>query len=91
MKKRRLLAPFLMLLAGAIASVWMVIQRYELGSMLGILIPILVIFYISGFLVAKLLDRFDRQNEKNDIQEEGEVIEKDAEAAEDAPADSAGR
>lgn len=76
MNKRKLLAPFLMLFAGAVASIAMFRLRYELGTMLGILLLILVVFYVIGFLITKMLDKFERQNEEA-ITEEGEVIEKE--------------
>lgn len=79
MKKRKLLAPFLMLIAGAAVSIVMFIYKYELREMLGILILVLIVFFIFGVLIAKMLDRFDRQNEKVASESEGEVIEKDAE------------
>jgi hypothetical protein len=46
--KSRLITPFLMLLAGAIASIIMYIRGYELTRMLWGLLIVLVIFYILG-------------------------------------------
>lgn len=77
MKKRKLLAPFLMLSAGAVAGIAMFNYKYELREMLGILILVLTVFYILGILIAKMLDRFERQNEKIASEKEGEVIEKE--------------
>ncbi len=83
MKKRKLLAPFLMLTAGAAVSIAMFIYEYELREMMGILILVLVTFFIIGAMIARMLDRFDRQNEKAASESEGEVIEKDQEPGED--------
>lgn len=77
MKKRKMLAPFLMLLSGAAASIAMFIMRYDFLEMLVILLLILIGFYIIGTVITWLLNRFDRQNEKAAAAEEGEVIEKD--------------
>jgi hypothetical protein len=46
--KSRLITPFLMLLAGAIASIIMYVRGYELTRMLWGLLIVLVIFYILG-------------------------------------------
>ena len=80
-KKRRLLAPFLMLLAGAIASITMYVMQYELRKMLGLLLLILVLFYIVGFAITVVIERFEAANEAERLAreaEEGEVIEKEA-------------
>jgi hypothetical protein len=46
--KSKLITPFLMLLAGAIASIIMYVRGYELTRMLWGLLIVLVIFYILG-------------------------------------------
>ncbi len=79
MKKRKLLAPFLMLFSGAVASIVMFRLGFDLEEMLGRLLLILVVFYIIGVLITKMLDKFERQNEEAVIREEGEVIEKETE------------
>ncbi len=85
MKKRKLLAPFLMLFSGTAAGIVMFRLNYDLKETLEWLLLILISFYIIGVLIAKMLDKFERQNEEAVIQEEGEVIEKEAE--EDAESD----
>lgn len=46
--KTRLITPFLMLTAGAIASIIMYIRKFDLNTMLWGLLIVLVIFYILG-------------------------------------------
>lgn len=75
-KKRRLIPPFVMLLAGAITSITMRVLHYEMKTMLIILLCVLVGFYIAGCVIKEMLDRFERQIEEAGM-EEGEVIEKE--------------
>lgn len=82
-KKRRLIPPFVMLLAGAITSITMRILHYDLKTMLIILLCVLVGFYFAGCVLQTMLDRFERQIEEAHM-EEGEVIEKDP-SEQDAP------
>ena len=46
--KVRLITPFLMLLAGALASIIMYIKEYDFNSMLWTLLVVLLIFYVIG-------------------------------------------
>ncbi len=75
-KKRRLIPPFVMLLAGAITSITMRALHYEMKTMLIVLLCVLVGFYIAGCVLKTMLDRFERQIEEAAM-EKGEVIEKD--------------
>lgn len=75
-KKRRLIPPFVMLLAGAITSITMRVLHYEMKTMLIVLLCVLVGFYIAGCVLKTMLDRFERQIEEAAM-EKGEVIEKD--------------
>lgn len=75
-RKRKLIPPFVMLLAGAITSITMRILRYDTKSMLIILLCVLIGFYFAGCVLKTMLDRFERQIEEAHM-EEGEVIEKD--------------
>ena len=75
-KKRRLIPPFVMLLAGAITSITMRILHYEMKTMLIVLLCVLVGFYIAGSVIKYMLDRFEKQIEEA-YMEEGEVIEKE--------------
>lgn len=76
--KRKLIPPFIMLFAGAIVSIVMYMNDYEIKTMLWILVAVLVGFYIIGVLIKKTLDSFYIELEKsNSVADEGEVIEKE--------------
>lgn len=80
MNKRKLLPVLIMLLAGAMASILLAIGNYEIKTMLGILLAVLIIFYILGCILKWSLDHIDKQNEKAESPlDEGEVIEKQPE------------
>ena len=53
MKKGKLFAPFLMLLAGAVASILMFYFHYSTKQTLYVLLAVLVIFYLAGCLDRK--------------------------------------
>lgn len=46
--KVRLITPFLMLFAGALASIIMFIKKYDLYTMLWVLLIVLIVFYVIG-------------------------------------------
>lgn len=75
-RKRRLIPPFVMLLAGAITSITMRVLHYDMKTMLIILLCVLIGFYIAGCVIKWMLDKFERQIEEAGM-EEGEVIEKE--------------
>lgn len=75
-RKRRLIPPFVMLLAGAIVSITMRILHYDLMTMLVVLLCVLLGFYFVGRILQIMLDRFELQIEEAHM-EEGEVIEKE--------------
>ncbi len=75
-RKRRLIPPFVMLLAGAIVSITMRILHYETQTMLIILLCVLLGFYFVGRILQIMLDRFELQIQEAHM-EEGEVIEKE--------------
>lgn len=75
-KKRRLIPPFVMLLAGAAVSITLRVEHYDTKSMLTILLCALIVFYIAGCILKGMLDRFERQLDEAGM-EEGEVIEKE--------------
>ncbi len=75
-RKRRLIPPFVMLLAGAVVSIYMRILRYDLQTMLIVLLCVLLGFYFVGRILQIMLDRFEQQIEEAHM-EEGEVIEKE--------------
>ena len=49
--KVKLIKPFLMLLAGSLASIIMYIRKYDFYTMLWVLLVVLVVFYIIGDVV----------------------------------------
>lgn len=77
MKKEKLFAPFLMLLAGAVTSILMYRFRYSMKQTLTILVIVLIIFYIAGIFIQKKVVSFVEQIRERE-EKEGEVIEKDA-------------
>ncbi|MCM1086807.1 MAG: hypothetical protein NC419_01535 [Muribaculaceae bacterium] len=77
-RKRRLIPPFMMLLAGAIISIAMYIMHYPVKGRLVVLLCVLIISYLVGEIFKWMLDRFEAQIEEARM-EEGEVIEKELE------------
>lgn len=75
-RKRRLIPPFVMLLAGAVVSITMRIRHYDLQTMLIVLLAVLLGFYFVGRILQIMLDRFEQQIQEAHM-EEGEVIEKE--------------
>ena len=75
-RKRKLIPPFVTLLAGAIVSITMRILNYETLQMLIILLCVLLGFYFVGRILQIMLDRFELQIQEAHM-EEGEVIEKE--------------
>lgn len=69
----------LMLVAGAVTCIRNLIQNVTILGQLTTLFIVLVIFYFLGCVLKWTLDYFDRQNEKKEQPEEGEVVEKDSE------------
>ena len=78
-RKRRLIPPFVMLLAGAVVSITMRIFHYDLQTMLIVLLCVLLGFYFVGRILQIMLDRFELQIQEAHM-EEGEVIEKEPES-----------
>lgn len=74
-KKRKLIPPFVMLLAGAIVSITMYALHYKSKDMLLILLCVLFVFYIVGELLKWMFDRFEAQVEERQ-REAGEVYAK---------------
>lgn len=73
-KKRKLIPSFVMLLAGAIASITMFVSHYKSKDMLVILLCVLLVFYVAGEVLKYMLDRFEADAEAR-RREEGEVFE----------------
>lgn len=86
--KVRLITPFLMLFAGALASIIMFIKEYDLYTMLWVLLIVLIVFYVIGdvvrYLYASIQPRVLPQAEIEDMLSmvNSGVLEKDAEEAE---------
>lgn len=86
MKKDKLFAPFLMLFAGAIASIVMFQNHYDTKQMLTILLVVLIVFYLAGYIIQNRVRAFVKEiKEKEEQQEQdrGEVIEKEIPAEEE--------
>lgn len=77
MKKSKLFAPFLMLLAGAVVSIMMYHFEYSIKQTLSILLIVLLVFYLAGVFIQRKITSFVEQI-KEEEEKEGEVIEKDA-------------
>ncbi len=76
MKKSKLFAPFLMLFAGAVASITMFYFHYPAAQMLPRLLAVLLVFYFAGCFIQKKVLAFVGQ-----IRENEEALEKEAAAA----------
>ncbi len=63
--------------AGAITSIITFLIRYEVKAMLGILLAVLLLFYVAGLIVKAILDKF--QNEIALKEEEEERLRKEEE------------
>ena len=77
-----MLPAFLMLSAGAVTSIITYILQYEGKTALTILLGVLLLFYVLGKLFQKMIYNFEQQiaeEEKKKVEEEGTVVEKDAE------------
>jgi hypothetical protein len=85
--KRKMIPVILMLTAGAVTSIISYVRDYELTKMLWLLLATLIIFYILGLIVKKILDVFDEQIKRQE-ELEGAVIEKEL-AQEDEQTDEA--
>lgn len=88
--KVRLITPFLMLFAGALASIIMLIKEYDFYTMLWVLLIVLIVFYIIGdvarYLYMSVQPRVLPQGEIEEMiaMMNGDVVEKDTEETEEA-------
>lgn len=78
---RKNLPLLLMLPAGAFTAIMTTIFEYPMKDKLALLLVVLLVFCFLGNLMKGMLDYFDKQNAK-EAEEEGEVIEKEAESTE---------
>lgn len=76
----------LMLTSGAVTCIITYVRQYSVTAKLVSLFAVLVIFWLLGSILEGTLNYFDAQNEKKRM-EEGEVIEKEAEAPDGDAAD----
>ena len=79
MNKRKLLPVFIMLLAGAIASIMAAVMQYELEVFLLIVLITLAVFYLMGLALLKIYEVIEIQKVEETL-DEGAVIEKDVSA-----------
>lgn len=74
--ERKMIPLALMLVAGAICSIVCFVQGYDAFTMLLVLFIVLLVFYILGSIIKRVMEAFERENEEKS-KEEGEVIEKE--------------
>ena len=83
-KRLKMLPAFVMLLAAALTSIITYCVRYETKTALLILLGVMILFYILGTVLQRVIASFEKANqpkpeEKSDEQKpEGTVLEKDA-------------
>ena len=80
MKNDKLFAPFLTLLALAIALLCTIRWHYSLLETLCVLLIVLIVFYAIGSLIQRRVNKFIADNEekaREAAEKEGSVIEKD--------------
>ncbi len=75
--ERKMIPLTLMLIAGAICSIVCFAQGYDAFTMLLALFIVLLVFYILGCIIKRIMEAFAAENEAR-AKEEGEVIEKEA-------------
>lgn len=86
---RRNLPLLMMLTAGAVMCIISYVQRFSILAKLVSLFVVFLAVYLLGCVLVWTLNYFDRQNEER-LREEGEVIEKDGESAEEVQQDEKG-
>lgn len=81
MIERKLLAPFIMLLAALVSVLTMVHYHYDRLTMVIVLLIIMIVFYAVGCFIQKKILQFMKKIEEQEQQmkeQEGAVIEKAA-------------
>lgn len=71
---------YLMLITGAVTSIITYMLHYEGKTALLILLGVLLFFYITGSMLASLINRFEKEQEEKErarLDEEGKVVEKE--------------
>ncbi len=82
-RKLKMLPVVFMLIAGAVTGIITYILQYEGKTALFILLAVLLSFYIIGFFFRKMIWKFEDEvvRKEKERLEEGQVLEKGAEAA----------
>ena len=75
--ERKMIPLTLMLIAGAICSIVCFAQGYDAFTMLLALFIVLLVFYVLGSVIKRVMEKFEIENEEKS-KEEGEVIEKES-------------
>lgn len=82
-KQLKLLPAFIMLLAGALTSILTFYSGYDTKDALVILLIVLIVFYILGAILQRLIFKFEEANKPEEKEEaveatdeEGTVVEK---------------
>jgi len=86
MKKRKLLAPFITLLAAAVSLAFMLLWGYSISHIAKALLIIVILFYAIGAFVQARIIKFIEVNEekaREEAEKEGAVIEKESNETED--------
>lgn len=89
--KLKMLPMLLMLTAGALTGIITYILQYEGKTALLILLAVLLLFYIIGSLFCKMIIHFEedvKRKEKEQLEEEGKVLEKATEQSTDKNAEN---
>lgn len=79
-KNLKMLPIYLMLITGAVTSIITYMLHYEGKTALLILLGVLLFFYITGSMLASLINRFEKEQEEKErarLDEEGKVVEKE--------------
>ncbi len=86
MIKKKMFAPFIMLLAGTITLALTLHWGYTLVDILWVLLIVMLVFYILGSIIQGRILKFEELNEEAErerLEQEGSVIEKDVEDEKD--------
>lgn len=82
-RKLKMLPAFIMLLAGALTSIITYLVHYETKTALIILLCVMLLFYILGVILQKLIVSFEKANKLAEEEREkaenaeGKVVEKE--------------
>ena len=94
-RQLKMLPAFVMLLAGLIASVMTFFNKYTTKEALVILTITLIVFYILGLILQKVIYKFEKANEPEPEvvtpeEEEGKVSEKEVSLIPEVNSEEAG-